>query len=412
MDYDPEKIMHVVTNLLSNALKYTDRGGAVNFVVACEDKHPAELELRISDNGPGIPEDKLPFIFDRFYRVESASSYKSSGTGLGLAITRELVKLLNGSINATSIFGEGTEFVIRLPVKNTFHMSEPPGIHELDDAMAELLTHNTGKSIIPELPEELSDNKPLLLISEDSEDVLEYLSSFLRDNYHIEVAKNGIEASRKAVELIPDIILTDILMPEMDGLVFLDMIKHDNRTSHIPVVVLTARADDATRLSGLRRGADAFLLKPFNREELEIVLEKLIESRKTLKERYSSIEDFRRIMAESRHPEDAFMSKIHDIVDHNLSDETFDIQKLCRELAMSRTQLYRKFKSLSDKTINQYIRSIRLYKARELLSGSNVKVSEAAYMTGFKNLSHFSRAFTEEFGINARDIEKGISFIK
>jgi signal transduction histidine kinase/DNA-binding response OmpR family regulator len=406
MDFDPEKMMHIVTNLLSNALKYTERGGTVNFMVESKEQQPPELELRISDNGPGIQEDQLPFIFDRFYRVESASSYKPTGTGLGLAITRELVKLLDGNIGVTSVFGEGTEFVIKLPVKNKSFLSESPGRFEPDESMAEILIHNTRRMNTSEMTEDSADEKPLLLISEDNEDVLHYLISFLRENYHIVLAKNGIEASRKAIELIPDIILTDLIMPEMDGLVFLDMIKHDNRTSHIPVVVLTARADDSTRLSGLKRGADAFLLKPFNREELEIVLAKLIESRKTLKERYSSIEEFRRLMAESRHPEDTFMSKFHEIVNLNISDEDFDIHKLCRELAMSRTQLYRKFRSLTDKPISHYIRSIRLHKARELLTTSKVKVSESAYLTGFKNLSHFSRAFTEEFGINPSDVAK------
>jgi YesN/AraC family two-component response regulator len=205
---------------------------------------------------------------------------------------------------------------------------------------------------------------------------------------------------------VPDIILSDIMMPVMDGIEMLRSVKNDLRTSHIPVVMLTAKADIGSRLEGLERGADAYIAKPFIKEELLILLRSLIGLRRKLQERYASATHLQLTADKDFHIEDTFMQSIRDTLIANISDESYHIDRLCKEMAMSRTQLYRKFQSLTDKTIAEYLRSLRLHKAKELLTSTELSVSEAAFKTGFKNVSHFSRVFTQEFGINPREIRK------
>lgn len=406
MDYDPDKLMQVISNFVSNALKYTQSGGLVEISSALTNNREPELEIRIKDNGPGIPKDQLPCIFDRFYRVDHSNAQSIEGSGLGLALTRELVKLLNGTITAKSEYGEGTEFVITLPVTNNAPFNEAGELTETDERISTFMVFHDKKSTATTVKEVVQKDKPLLLIVEDSNDVVRYLLTFLEPEFNVHTAVNGKEGVEKALELIPDIILSDIMMPEMDGIALLDKVKNDIRTSHIPVVILTAKADITSRLEGIERGADAYIAKPFNKEELVMRLNKLIELRKKLQERYSSIGHFAVTQDKEYRLEDSFMQKIREIMFANLSDEMFDIHRLCLAVAMSRAQLYRKFKSITDRTLSEYLRSLRLLKARELLRTSDINVSEAAYKTGFKNLSHFSRVFTEEFGVNPSEVHK------
>jgi YesN/AraC family two-component response regulator len=252
----------------------------------------------------------------------------------------------------------------------------------------------------------MSVEKHLLLIVEDNDDVVSYLESLFAGEYDVIVASNGEEGVSKALENVPDIILSDIMMPVMDGIEMLDIVKNDLRTSHIPVVILTAKADVASRLDGLARGADAYIAKPFEMNELQVQLRSLIEQRKKLQERYATVGH--PILSDERdfHFEDAFMKRTMALMMANLCNENYDIQKLCHEMTMSRTQLYRKFRSLTNKSPNDYFRSLRLHKAKDLLAETKITVAEAAYKSGFKNVSHFSRVFTEEFGIKPREIHK------
>ncbi len=242
-----------------------------------------------------------------------------------------------------------------------------------------------------------------MLIVEDSRDVADYLAAILKSEYRIECAQDGKSGFEKALNLIPDIILSDVMMPEMGGLGLLEKVKNDIRTSHIPVVLLTAKADVASRLSGLERGADVYLSKPFDEKELHIVLKNLIEIRKKLHERYASPENFPPIPENGYKIEDAFMSKVKQVLEANLDDDEFGISQICRELAVSRTQLYRKFKSVSNKTIAEYFKSLRLNKAKTLLSATSMNVTEVAFAAGFKNLSYFSREFTHHFGKSPKE---------
>ena len=403
-DYDAEKLMQIVSNLISNALKFTQPLGHVEVTTSLT--VDGRFELRVSDSGTGISEDFLPYIFDRFSREQANNANANPGSGLGLALTKELVKLLNGSITAESVVDEGTEITVTLPVTYNAALQEVPGLHELKSRISSFFIHHDKKEDKQAVHLPKSKEKHILLIVEDNDDVVSYLVNLFAGEYDVLVANNGEEGVRKAIENVPDIILSDIMMPVMDGIRMLDIVKNDLRTSHIPFVILTARADVASRLDGLARGADAYIAKPFDTTELQVQLRSLIEQRKKLQERYAKPGN--PILSDELdfHFEDAFMKSTMALMMANLSNENFDIQKLCHEMTMSRTQLYRKFRSLTDKSPNDYFRSLRLHKAKDLLAGTRITVAEAAYKSGFKNVSHFSRVFTEEFGIKPREIHK------
>ncbi|MEN8120275.1 MAG: ATP-binding protein [Bacteroidota bacterium] len=405
IDYDPDKLMQIISNLVSNALKYTEPGGQVEVITLITNNEEQKLEIRVKDNGMGIKEDHLPQIFNRFYRVDNDCRNTGGvcGSGLGLALTRELVKLLDGTINAESIYGQGSKFIVSLPVTNNASLKEHAELSKIEENISAFNSFPDEKNLIRE--ETGQKDKPRLLIVEDSIDVIEYLQALLETNFNVQIAVNGKEGWGKVLELGPEIILSDIMMPEMDGIELLDKVKNDVRTSHIPVIILTAKADIASRLTGLEKGADAYLAKPFNEKELIIQLNRVITLREKLQERYANIGQFVNTPNKEYKIEDSFIRKIREFILANLDDENLDIKKLCNVVAMSRTQLYHKFKSLTNRTIFEYLQSLRLLKAKELLLTSDINVSEAAYQTGFKNLSHFSRAFTKEFGVNPSKIQ-------
>lgn len=406
LDFDSDKLLKALSNLISNAIKYTQEGGFIKMAAIIDKDHATELIILVKDNGPGIPEDKLPFIFDRFYRVENAENQSIEGTGLGLAVTKHLVKLLNGKIQVRSSVGEGTEFILKLPITNN---AKKIAIETNTDVDLKILNHiklPAKNYISANKGEAINVDKPLLLVVEDSIDVINYIQALLFKDYNIQTANDGKEGMKKAFELIPDIIISDVMMPEMDGISLLEKLKGDHRTSHIPIILLTAKADVASRLTGLKKGADAYLSKPFNKDELIIELKKLLELRRIMQERYSEINYSLVEKNNHLHLEDEFIKKIKLEMEANLSYGSLNIEALCHVVAMSRAQLYRKFKSLTNKTLGEYFRTYRLSKAHELLQNNKHNVSEAAYQTGFKNLSHFSRVFTDEFGVNPSDLQK------
>jgi signal transduction histidine kinase/DNA-binding response OmpR family regulator len=395
MDFDADKLMHIVSNLISNALRFTPQGGTIEVLTRLSDDGKM-FGIRVKDSGIGIEKEHLNHLFDRFYQVEKVSG--SGGTGLGLALTKEMVELLNGTILVESTPGIGSIFQVQLPVSK----SAPP----FDPALSDVIRKEKEEHLFPVsssgevTPKDrfVSVAKPILLIVEDNNDVVLYLQAILEQRYRVEVAVNGRLGLEKAFDLIPDIILSDVMMPEMDGIELLEKVKSDFKTSHIPVVMLTAKADVISRLEGLEKGADAYLAKPFNEKELHIVLKNLVETRRKLHNRYSSLDRQPEPYVEEFRMEDAFMLKVRQKMEANLEDDEFGISGLCLELAVSRSQLYRKFKSLSNKTLADFFKSLRLHKARELFNSSDLNVSEVAFSVGFKNLSHFSREFTREFG--------------
>jgi len=397
-DYDPEKLMHVLGNLISNAIKFTSPGGKIAVHVVGNYTRGQELvKIMVKDNGRGIPQEAISHIFDRFYQVPDKYD-QIQGTGLGLALTKELVKLMNGDIIVKSTVGIGTEFVITLPVTQEARKEEDHGVS--------MVHSDTIHSIIPihkedkdyQINPQLSLERPILLLIEDNKDVVEYLITILEDHYILEIAFNGKLGLEKALEIIPDLILTDVMMPEMDGFEMIRHLKNDIRTDHIPVVVLTAKGDFQSKLSGLEIGADHYLIKPFSEKELLLKLNNLLEARRKMQQKLGSITSLPHQGNIHYKQELLFMSKINTLLDNELQNEDFGIKDICRSLNMSRPQLYRKFSALTDNSIGRYIRSYRLHKAKEMIENQNKNVTEAAFDSGFKNLSHFSASFREEFG--------------
>ncbi len=394
MDFDPEKLMHIITNLLSNAFKFTPENGRIEVKTHLKTKKRLFV-IKVIDSGIGIQKEHLFHIFDRFYQLEN--NLTNNGTGLGLAIVKEFTEMLSGSVTVESDPGAGTIFTLQLPQTNDA-TTDNQILPELFSTREHITLHQTNNAKKTGLGFSEKNELPLLLIVEDSEDVSLYLNAILQNEYNIELAGNGKKGLNKSLELIPDIILSDVMMPEMDGIEMLGKIKNDFRTSHIPVVMLTAKADIDSRLTGLERGADAYISKPFNEAELHIQLKNLVEQRKKLHERYASFAKYPETKDLSVKTEDAFMVKIRSILEKNMDNEDYTIHELCSEMAVSHAQLYRKFKSISNQTIAGYFKLLRLNKANELLAGQNINVTQVAFAVGFKNLSHFSREYSQLFG--------------
>jgi len=392
MDFDAEKLEAIVINLISNAIKFTRAGGWIFLGV--NKTREDFLEITVQDSGIGIPNEEIEHIFKRFYQVKT-DKYQE-GNGIGLNLVREFVNQMNGYVEVESEAGKGSTFMVKFPITNK---ALKQAIHLEKEHFTQ--TQHVGK------PKEIQEESlPLLLIIDDHADMIEYLTSLLEPEYRIRIANHGREGFNLALENIPDIIISDVMMPEMDGFEFLKKIKAEFRTSHIPVLLLTAKADHASKLEGLELGAEAYLFKPFDKGELFIRLRKLLDLRKTLQERFRQENLFQQEIMRSGDIEDEFMNKIHQIINDHLDDESFNISMLCREMAMSHTQLYRKFAALTNDTVNKYIRQYRLHKAMNLLKTTELNVSQIAVEVGLPNLAYFSRIFRDEYNTSPTKIRQ------
>jgi signal transduction histidine kinase/CheY-like chemotaxis protein/ligand-binding sensor domain-containing protein/AraC-like DNA-binding protein len=466
MDYDPERLLQIVHNLLSNAIKFTPSGGKVTLFVGMRDEesgmkgqrtssliphpsslipHSSSLVLTVSDTGVGIPPEDLPNIFDRFFQADNHRHTKANGTGIGLSLTKELVRAMGGDIRVESEMGRGTTFTVQLPIVQSppeksgqalTPKGEPhPGSSISNSAEFDGLGSPLGLRLLAKQidgQEGLShEGSPSILLIEDNPDVVEYLAACLSSPlaggregaYQLDFAYNGRAGIEKALETVPDLIISDVMMPEKDGFEVCDTLKNDERTSHIPIILLTAKADIESRIAGLKRGADAYLAKPFHQEELLVTVGNLLELRRKLQARYGKLEIGKRpalpedreidvvpgdssLMPHSSSLEEVFLQKLNAQIAERLADVQFDGPQLARAMGLSEVQLYRKIKALTDKSTAIYIRSVRLSKGRELLLNTNKNVSEVAYEVGFDNPSYFSRTFSQEFGIAPSDLRK------
>lgn len=402
MDYDPEKLLRIVSNLLSNAIKYTPEGGNVYLMVdqtLIEQK--GYLQIRVKDTGIGIPGTQLSQIFDRFYQVDDSTTRQGEGTGIGLALTKELVKLFEGDIRVESIPDKGSTFTVTIPIRQTAPLeavvqpAEVPLPAQAPDS-SEVISHL----------EVSAEELPSLLVVEDNPDVVQYLKACLKGLYQLEVARDGQEGIEKAIEMVPDIIISDVMMPRKDGFELCETLKTDERTSHIPIILLTAKTDDEARLKGLKRGADAYLAKPFNKQELIVWLEKLLELRRVLQERYRSLETTALSGDADTQQEDEFIQKVRQAVEENIDDEDFGIVQLCRAVHLSRAQVHNKIKALTGDSTSIFIRNIRLHKAKGLLLNSDLNISQVAYEVGFRDPKYFSKTFLETFGTLPGELRK------
>lgn len=399
MDFDKEKLLQILTNLLSNAIKFTPENGDIYLQIEKQQrgKHP-QLEITVKDTGEGIPLDQQTKIFERFQQVDDSTTRRFGGTGIGLALTKELVHLLNGTITVQSDLGKGATFIVTLPIQNEANLVEViADVPKMNENMVSTTKDSEAT--------ETSLNLPVLLIIEDNADVITYLQACFKKDYRIEVAENGKIGIEKALELIPDIVISDVMMPEKDGFKVLITLKQDERTSHIPIVLLTAKADFASTIKGLERGADAYVSKPFNEQELRIRLNNLLEIRKRLQFRYAQLSPAPTEDKEIQ-IEDAFVAKVRVAILEHLDDENWKIPQLASQLRLSREHLHRKMKSLTGKSTSQFIRFVKMHQAKKLLETTDLNISEVAYRVGYKELAHFSAAYKEELGVSPSAVRK------
>ena len=416
--YDAEKLRQIITNLLSNALKFTPAKGNVYVSIsqeATEEPGTTVMVLKVKDTGIGIPENQLEHIFDRFYQLDNSHTRKAEGTGIGLALTKELVKLMNGTIAVKSpAVGatKGTEFTITLALQKASvedvavtipAFAKEPAIENVSVRSEPVIINN----------EHTEPTTPLILLVEDNVDVVAYTASCL-PHYKLAVGKDGKEGFEIAVEMIPDLIITDVMMPFIDGFEMCRKLREDERTSHIPIIMLTAKADMQSKLEGLEKGADVYLEKPFHKEELLLRIKKLLELRKNLQEYYSkqigivqqtdnSLSD-ETIAATFEEPaEHEFVKKVRELVEANFTNYEFSVEQLCKLIFMSHSQLHRKLEALTGCSPNKFIRIIRLNKAKELLANPSLSIATIALDCGYNDPGYFARVFKQEYGVTPQD---------
>jgi len=418
--FDAGKLETILNNLLSNAFKYTPREGIIECYGRIEENGqgegsgndsgrangPVQLSISVIDSGPGIAPEKHQHIFDRFYQGDEQYQIEGGGTGIGLSLTKELVELIHGDISVNSEPGEGSCFVVKIPLgRDSLNESEyvikEKGMEEA------LVSFSTVESDPAWEDGEVGENNHLpprehihLLIVEDNDDLRLYLKEQLQNLYTIVEASAGDKGLKQALKLIPDLIITDVMMPGMDGIELCKRLKYNERTSHIPVIMLTAKADFDSRITGLETGADDYILKPFKIKELRTRVHNLIQQRNMLRERFSGNMD--KIAADiSLNSYDVkFIRRVTEVVEDHLSDFEFDVRKLQEKSGMSHTQLYRKLHALTGYSPSRFIRHLRLKRAEKLLEQHKGSVTHVAYEVGFGNLSYFTKCFKEEFGIS------------
>ncbi len=392
---DEDKVEKIVNNLLSNAFKFTEKGKKVLVDISYLIDNQA-LIIKIKDEGIGISKGKIPKVFDRFYQVDDSKNRKFEGTGIGLALVKELVDVLNGEISVESEENFGTSFILKIPLSLVQKVNLEEAVDSLQSSTMNKKEFTTSESIESN---QTAKSENILLIVDDNEDIRAYISSIFNESYQIIEAKNGIEGLKKATENIPNLIISDLMMPEMDGFEFCKMLKSDEKTSHIPVIMLTAKANIESRIEGLELGADDYLLKPFNASEIQIRVKNLVEKQEKLRQYFqgNTIElKPNEIKVSSK--EAIFIKKVKDIAEIHLSESNFSAVEFAEEMNMSQTQLLRKLKALTNQTINEFIRDFRLQRAADLLSKKAATVSEIAYQVGFESLSYFTKTFQEKFG--------------
>jgi signal transduction histidine kinase/DNA-binding response OmpR family regulator/streptogramin lyase len=380
----------VVTNLLANALKFTDPGGNVTLTLQESPnaaRHETEILLGVQDTGIGIPAQALPHIFDRFFQAE----HGRGGTGVGLALSKELVERMGGTISVESMPGIGTTFKVTMRLKN----------------VSALPVQTSAEASFPDKERAVdalnSTDHPLLLLVEDDTDLRQFLRSSLPPEYRIAEASNGAEGIQMAQEMVPDLVISDWVMPEKNGLELMEILKKDSSTSHIPLILLTAKSGTDSRVAGLEHGADAFLTKPFQINELLALVRNLLASRKHLRELFSQFTQGHSVqesaIASLPAQENDFLQRLIGVIDANLDNVAIDADGFARAMYLSRSQLHRKINALTGLSLTEFVRNYRLDQAQEMLLRKEGTISEVAWRTGFPNAKYFSTCFKERFGV-------------
>jgi signal transduction histidine kinase/ligand-binding sensor domain-containing protein/DNA-binding response OmpR family regulator len=393
---DKDKIESIIYNLLSNAFKFTPTGGYILFQINYMPTPSPTCEIIVSDTGKGVSAEDKGKIFDRFYQVSQAEPGKYLGTGIGLAFVKDLVELHKGTIQLEDNLPQGSIFKINFPAKTI----DPP--EDEEDATVESVDDEFN---LEEAEEEQND-LPIILVVEDNDELNQYLCKVLSKCGEVIAAKDGKEGLEKAFQTIPDIVVSDIMMPEVDGYTLCKTLKEDNRTSHIPIILLTAKSDDTSHIEGIQLGADSYLSKPFNPAILNSHVKNLIKSRKKLKELFAKRLNIEPTDVEVDSFDETFIKNAISFVEENIEEEEFSIDNLAVKLNMSRSTFYRKLKALTGMSGADFIRTIRLKRSAQLLKTGEYTVSMAAYSSGFNDLKNFRKSFQKQFGVTPSEYMK------
>tara|TARA_R110002049_G_scaffold9462_1_gene48214 strand:- start:17461 stop:21630 length:4170 start_codon:yes stop_codon:yes gene_type:complete len=414
---DEGMLEKIIFNILSNAFKVTPESGAITIDISSKedlvdlplanDKEKIKaIEISISDTGPGLKEEQIANIFERFYQVDNLNKTYYGGTGIGLEVVQNFVKLHKGKIKVTSEVGAGTTFTIILPTGNAYFSEKETLTEKVEDQVKEesFFIPKTNTESTSNAGEETNLSSHTLLIVEDNTELRNYLKNELKSQYKILLAKNGKEGLQMAKEFLPDIIMTDVIMPEMDGFLFCKHIKSDIKTSHIPLLMLTAKTTIENRMEGIENGADAYMVKPFDMGLLKLRLSQLITSRQLIFNKYFNvISDVETNNTTSMDKE--FIEKVLSYINESIGDPDLNVESLASQLNLSRSQFYRKIKALTNQTANEFIRNIRLLKAKQMIEMGNSNISEVCYKVGFSSPSYFTKCFKSYFGILPKEIE-------
>jgi signal transduction histidine kinase/DNA-binding response OmpR family regulator/streptogramin lyase len=409
---DKDKLEKILNNILSNAFKFTPENGTILVAALKEMDNKKEfISISIKDSGIGIPKEKLEHVFDRFFQVDDSSRKEYSGSGIGLSLVRELVDLQRWKINVNSEIGVGTEFVIIIPTSEDYLDANQKITEENNsikiipnDEKKELVSDNINSKKISGLaingfPESnLNDKKKTILIVEDSDDVQIYLKEILKEEYNIIIAENGVKGLDSALQFLPDLIISDVMMPKMDGIEFCSHIKSDWQTSHIPVILLTAKASSENKIEGLETGADDYVTKPFSFRELSARIKNLLDQREKLKQKFGKNVNYKPEDITPNKADQEFLQKATITIEKNISEPEFGSDQFAQEMFLSRSQLHRKLHAVTGQSTGEFIRTIRLKKAAGLILEKKFSLTQIALEVGFNSPSHFTKAFKQMFG--------------
>lgn len=392
----------VVMNILSNAFKFTPSGGEVHIRLTHDDQH---ARIAISDNGEQIPADKLDRIFERFYQSPSSVNDRHAGTGVGLDLTRSLVELHHGTITARNL-EQGCEFVVTLPMGNS-HLQPDEMITEKDNVTSGLMVTDEDELLTEPMPDlhGQHNGRAKIVIAEDDEEIRNFLEAELGTDYEVHTCVNGREALGEVLRTLPDIVVSDVMMPEMDGNTLCSKLKTNPNTNYIPVILLTAKSRDEDKLEGLETGADAYIVKPFNMDILRRTIVNLINMHRLLRLKFERNDDLEEQVSDIqlKSPDEKLLERIMDCINKNLSNSDLSVDMIADQAGISRVHLHRKMKELTGQTPHDFIRNIRLKKAAQLLANQGMNVTEVMYACGFSNSASFSTVFKRFYGMSPRD---------
>ena len=413
---DTDKLDKIIYNLLSNAAKYGKEGGTVS-ISAITNANYDEVEIKVSDDGDGISPKQMKQLFKRFHDGDYRQ-HQTEGTGLGLALTRDLVYLNRGTIDCKSEVGKGTIFTVRLPIKKeAFDPDQIDEQHKINfniprNAIVDINT------IVPDIniePEEPNEDGYKILIVEDNLDLLMLMQQLLKTNYHVYIARNGVEAMRVVQEKELDLIISDIMMPEMNGLELTKTIKADPNFNHLPIILLTAKTQEEDEKEALQSGADEYLRKPFRLGDLKLRIDNIIENRKRMQTEYSQLSEEEEIkhISKAPSPDEKFVSQVLEHIHAHIDDESYDRDALAADMGTSASTLYNKLRSITGMNVSAFIRDVRMKEARRLgMENPNLRVSDLAYSVGFHDPRYFATCFKKQFGTQPKEFLESLQNLK